>query len=157
MVITQNKGHEQIGPVLRAVAAAAKMFGHTPTEAVYTDSVRADRLAYQQYFPSLLDNVVPVPNSSPLEPFRVPGSWRTVHLTSTTQVNLRFDNIMAIHDDSHPVVVGVSMCWPVDVTSGVHGRVALIQIAHESTVYLIQVSSSSCSKNRLRAESHDIF
>ncbi|KAG1837860.1 hypothetical protein DFJ58DRAFT_725191 [Suillus subalutaceus] len=52
IVITQNKGHEQIGPVLRAVVAAAKMFGHTPTEAVYTDSAsRPARIPAMVPFP----------------------------------------------------------------------------------------------------------
>ncbi|KAG1732955.1 hypothetical protein EDB19DRAFT_1831115 [Suillus lakei] len=39
MVVTQNKGHNQIGPVLYAMATAAKMFDYTPTKAIYTDSV----------------------------------------------------------------------------------------------------------------------
>lgn len=141
MVLTQHKGHDQIAPALMAINRAAESFGHTLPQVVYTDSVRADRRAYEQYFPSLFEGVVSMPQPGNLPLLKLPASWRVVHLTSATQVNIRFNNIMATHSATHPVVVGLALSWPVDTQSGIHGRVALIQIAYEQTVFLIQVCS----------------
>lgn len=88
MVLTQHKGHDQIVPALMAINSAAKSFGHTPPQVVYTDSVHADRHAYEQYFPSLYEGVVPVPQPSKLPLLKFPASWHVVHLTSAMQVNI---------------------------------------------------------------------
>ncbi len=109
-------------------------------EVVFTDNVRSDKRVLEAALPSLLHNVVPVPPQNPLERLQLPDDWSVVPLTSTHQINLRFNVIMGQHTPEHPVEVALDMEWPVDTVLGTQGPIAVIQVAHQKNVYLIQVS-----------------
>lgn len=139
MTLTSSKAHDQFMPVLAKIPDSLTMFGHVPTEVVFTDNVRADKHELEKIFPSLLKDVIPVPPYSTFEPLKLPECWTVVPLTSTHQVNMRMNIIMSHHTDIKPVITSFDMQFPVDGSTGIRGLVALIQIAYDKTVYLIQV------------------
>ncbi|KAJ8582357.1 hypothetical protein M405DRAFT_876164 [Rhizopogon salebrosus TDB-379] len=142
MLFTMTKGHDQYMPNLHEICASLKKFGHPEVQAVFTDNVRADRLELQRAFPSLLKDVIPVPPHSTLPPLEFPQQiWRITELSSTHQVNHRFDIIMNHRTTANPhVTVAFDMEWPVNLQTGIYGRVALIQVAYQNTVYLIKTA-----------------
>ena len=82
----------RIMPVLAEIPKSLALYGHGATEVIYTDNVRADKHELEQAFPSLLDNVTPVPDHSDLEPLSLPSnclllSSRQQH--RSTQVSTR--------------------------------------------------------------------
>ena len=57
-------------------------------------------------------------------------------------VNGRMDDILTDLGNlltEQTITVAIDMEWPVDITSGIHRPVSLIQIAYKETIYLIQV------------------
>ncbi|KAG1847003.1 hypothetical protein DFJ58DRAFT_843319 [Suillus subalutaceus] len=123
-------------------------FGHPEVQSVSTDNVRADKNELERVFPSLLKDVVPVLPHSSLPLLEFPhGSWTIVELSNTHQVNHRFDVIMNHRTMTNPnVTVAFDMQWPVNLETGIHGPVALIQATYQNTVYLIklELASSGC-------------
>lgn len=93
-------------------------------------------------FPSLLKDVVPILSHSSLPLLEFPhGSWTVVELSNTHQVNHRFDVIMNHRTMTNPnITVAFDMEWPVNLETGIHGLVSLIQVAYQNTIYLIKVS-----------------
>ncbi|KAF8953970.1 hypothetical protein BDZ97DRAFT_2082274 [Flammula alnicola] len=136
MVLTPTKAHDQFMPVLAAIPRSLAMFGHGEVEAVYTDNVRGDKSELEITLPSLTKAVVPVVKTS-LPLLELPSSWSKVELSTPHQINMRFDIIMNHKTPSTTVTAAVDMEWPVDTHTGIHGPVALIQIAYQSVVYLI--------------------
>ena len=47
---------------------------------------------------------------------------------------------MSHHSPTSPIVVAFSIQWPIDPVMGNEGRISLIEIAYQETVYLIKVS-----------------
>jgi len=141
MNFTPSKGQDDWAPVLESLLPSLRSFGHGPPKLVFTDNIRADKDRLLSVFPSLSTGVTPVlPAANDMEPLTLPPNWSSVLLTSTHQVNLRFNTIMDRHTDANPVVVGLSLQWPTDIMKGVSGHVSLIQVAYGNVVYLIQVS-----------------
>jgi len=129
-----TKGHDHFIPNLCQIGQSLKMFGHDDVQAVFTDNVRGDKNEVQWAFPSLLKDVEPVPPHSDLPRLDLPSTWSVVELSTAHQVNLRFNIIMNHQSPENPnVMVAFYMEWPVDLDTGVHGPVALIQIAYQST------------------------
>lgn len=141
MLFTMTKGHDQFMPNMHEIAWSLMKFGHGKVEAVFTDNVHADKEEVQRAFPSLLEDVVPVPAHSTLPPLMFPEqTWRVVHLSTALQVNLRFDIIMNHRTVENPVVtVAFGMQWPVNIETGIQSPVAIIQVAYQEVMYIIQV------------------
>lgn len=142
MTLTSTKAHDQFMPVLYRIPQSLTMFGHCLTEVVFTDNVKADKHELQKIFPQLLKDVVPVPEYSVMEPLDLPDDWSVIQLTSTHQVNMRMNIIMNHHTEAKPIIAAFDVQFPVDGATGIRGLVAVIQIAYEKTVYLIQVMCS---------------
>lgn len=138
MVLTPTKAHDQFMPILAKIPRSLALFGHGPTEVIFTDNVRGDKLELEASIPSLKNDIVPVVKTR-IEPLQLPKSWAVVELSNAHQINFRFDLIMNHKTNSTSVVAAVDMEWPVDTLSGIRGPVALIQIAVQNTVYLIKV------------------
>ncbi|KAK2467285.1 hypothetical protein APHAL10511_000834 [Amanita phalloides] len=142
MLFTMTKGHDQYITNLHEIDRSLERFGHPRVQALFTDNVQADKDAVQHAFPSLLMDIVPVPTCSPYPRLEFPRrTWDIVHLSTAYDVNLRFDIIMNHRSDTNPDVwVAFGMEWPMNLDTGVHGPVALIQIAYEDTVFLIKTT-----------------
>ncbi|KAG2343097.1 hypothetical protein BDR05DRAFT_1000406 [Suillus weaverae] len=68
-------------------------------------------------------------------------SWSIVELMGTYQINLQFNVIMNHWTAGNlDVTVAFDMEWPVNLETGIQGPVALIQVAYQSTVYLIKMA-----------------
>ncbi|KAF8833122.1 hypothetical protein BDN67DRAFT_986235, partial [Paxillus ammoniavirescens] len=138
MNFTPSKGQDDWAPVLEAMLPSLKSFGHGSPKLVFTHNIRADKDCLLSIFPSLSTGVTPIPAVNDMSPLTLPSDWSSVLLTLTHQVNLHFNTIMNCHTDVNPVVVGLSVQWPLDVMQDITGHVSLIQVAYEDVVYLIQ-------------------
>ncbi|KAI0369360.1 hypothetical protein BV20DRAFT_1113655 [Pilatotrama ljubarskyi] len=139
MTLTPTKAHNQFMPLLARIPHSLRYFGHSDIQLVFTDNVRADKPELERVFPSLLQDVEPVPSSS-LTPLKIPSSWSVVQLRTTFQVNGRMNNIMddlAALPETSSLPLAMDMEWSVDRESGVFGLVALISIVYQQAIYLI--------------------
>jgi hypothetical protein len=139
MILTPSKSHSQYMPALAAISQSLKMYGHPPVELVFTDNVRGDKAELEKVLPSLCKDVVPVPDHSLFEKLGVPGDWSVTILSSPFQINARLSSMMEDIPDGGELLVGMDMEWPVDLNSSIQGRVAVISIAFEKEIYLLQV------------------
>jgi hypothetical protein len=140
MNFTPSKKHDDWAPILSAMLPSLTNFGHPQPRVIFTDNVRADKAKLLSVFPSLSANVTPVPRSDAFDELVVPSSWNKVELPTAHQVNLRFSTIMSHHSPTSPIVVAFGIQWPIDPVTGNEGRISLIEIAYQETVYLIKVS-----------------
>lgn len=134
------------------MSISLEMYGHQQPAIFYTDNPAADKAFLERAFPSLLFDVVPVDRNKDLPPMTLDGV--TVRTTSDAA---DIDRIcMAILDSLEPeddnqatITVGFDIEWPVypkDMNNPrkgyVAGKTALVQIAHDDTVYLFQVRAN---------------
>ena len=141
MNFTPSKKQDDWAPILSAMLPSLMNFGHSLPKVIFTDNVRADKAKLLSVFPSLSADVTPVPRSDAFDELVVPSNWNKVELPTAHQVNLRFSTIMSHHSPTSPIVVAFGIQWPIDPATGKEGRVSLIEIAYQETVYLIKVSS----------------
>lgn len=140
MNFTPSKKQDDWAPILSAMLPSLTKFGHSPPRVIFTDNVRADKAKLLSVFPSLSTNVTPVPRSDVFDELVIPSNWNKVELPTAHQVNLRLSTIMSHHSPTSPIVVAFGIQWPIDPVTGNEGRISLIEIAYQETVYLIKVS-----------------
>ncbi|KAF9235590.1 hypothetical protein BU15DRAFT_77816 [Melanogaster broomeanus] len=138
MTFTPSKTHKAWAPVLQSILPSLHAYGHSEPQVVYTDNIRADRDKLLSIFPSLSTGVTPVQQSPPYEELALPPDWSTVQLTMPQQVNSQFNIIMNHHTDESPVIAAFGLQFPVDTSTRISGWAALLEIAYQKTVYLIQ-------------------
>ncbi|KIO21104.1 hypothetical protein M407DRAFT_10559 [Tulasnella calospora MUT 4182] len=117
-------------PEFGRMSAAMEMHGLPPIEVCYTDNVQADRKRLEQEIPSLQRGVVPIP---PLDRFpflQLPVGWKHSVIKSNFQLNGAVNGLLD-KIGNHPAVVGF----------GQSGQVALIQLAYDHVIYIIQLRS----------------
>ncbi|KAG6894804.1 hypothetical protein C0992_004572, partial [Termitomyces sp. T32_za158] len=137
MVLTPSKAHAQFMPALQAISKSLETYGHKPIGAVMTDMPRIDKPELERTLPSLLTDVVPVPDIAALPKISIPIEWNVTQLSSRFQVNTRLNTIMdGLAKDEH-FFVAMDMEWSVDIESGIQGQVALISMAFEHEIFLI--------------------
>ncbi|KAG6848519.1 hypothetical protein H0H93_016335 [Arthromyces matolae] len=137
MVLTPSKAHSQFMPALCGISKSLEMYGHKPIGAVMTDMPRIDKPELEKMLPSLLTDVVPVPDITVFPQLTVPEDWNVTQLGSRYQVNTRLNTIMNSLVDNREFVVAMDMEWPVDTQNGIQGSVALISIAFNHEIFLI--------------------
>lgn len=145
MTLTPTKGHDDCMPALAEIPVTLAKYGHAPVKVVFTDNVRGDKSALKRAFPSLLHDVSPVPSSA-LDDLALPDGWHVCRLGTTFQINSRMNCLMdELHgvDDGGELFVAMDLEWPVDRETGIYGKVSLISLAYDKSVYLIPVSPSS--------------
>jgi len=142
MVLTPTKAHNQYMPALATIPQSLKAYGHAPVELVFTDNVRADKMELENIFPSLCRDVLPIPDHSSYEQLECPLDWRITILSSSFQIESWLSSLMDDISNGEEMFVGMDMQWPVDRSSSIHGRVAVISIARDKEIYLLQVSDS---------------
>ena len=139
MVMTPTKAHSQYMPAIREVSKSLATYGHEPIQLVFTDAPRIDKQELEINVPSLLKDIVPVPNHSVLDPLTIPVSATVVILSSAFQVNTRLNSIMSQIRHNEDFVVAVDMEWSVNRDTGIHGRVALISLTYGNEIFIIPV------------------
>jgi hypothetical protein len=142
MTLTPTKAHSQFMPALATIPHSLRDYGHGDVELVFTDNVRADKNELERVFPSLLQNVEPVPISTTMECLQVPAEWRTTILESSYQISTRL-NILLQSLETLPadqfIDIAMDMEWSVNRAEGIQGRIALVAIAFLPCIYLIRV------------------
>ena len=126
-------------PAIREVSKSLATYGHEPIQLVFTDAPRIDKQELEINVPSLLKDIVPVPNHSILDPLTIPVSATVVILSSTFQVNTRLNSIMSKIRHDEDFVVAIDMEWSVNRDTGIHGRVALISLTYGKEIFIIPV------------------
>ena len=139
MVMTPTKAHSQYMPAIREVSKSLATYGHKPIQLVFTDAPRIDKQELEINVPSLLKDIVPVPNHSVLDPLTIPVSATVVILSSSFQVNTRLNSIMSQIRHDEDFVIAVDMEWSVNRDTGIHGRVALISLTYGKEIFIIPV------------------
>lgn len=122
------------------------LYGHCQPTVFYTDNM-ADKQFLEHSFPSLRDNMVPIEKYGHLDAFKIPYPPEveiipkdTVHSINDT-ARLILDDVP---QDEGFLVVGFDSEWNVEISA--HGNVqnrgktAVIQIAYQNRVYVLQVS-----------------
>ncbi|KAG6836301.1 hypothetical protein H0H93_009317 [Arthromyces matolae] len=138
MTLTHSKAHSQFMPALKAISTSLETYGHRPITAVMTDMPRIDKPELENTLPSLLADVVPVPDITTLPKLTIPTSeWNVTELGSRFQVNTRLNTIMGNLSDAEDFHVALDMEWSVDIENGIQGQVALVSIAFNHEILLI--------------------
>jgi len=141
MTLTLTKAHNQFMPSLSEIPHSLCKYGHDQVGLVYTDNVCGDKAELERVFSSLRHNVVPVPPSS-LPPVSLPSNWESHILGTSFQVNSRLNILMedlALKAPTDHIHIAIDMEWSVDHANGIQGRVALVQLAYGTCIYLIPV------------------
>ena len=142
MTLTPTKAHSQFMPALATIPHSLRDYGHGDVELVFTDNVRADKTELEQVFPSLLQDVEPVPLSTTMECLEIPVEWPTSILESSYQIstclNILLQSLEMLPTDQS-IDIAMDMEWSVNQAEGVQGRIALVTIAFSQCIYLIWV------------------
>ena len=144
-ILVPTKAHSQFELALTDVQKSLELYGHSQPQLIYTDNM-ADKHFLEKCFPSLLEDLVPVEKYSSLPLLEIPDDV-IVHVRKTAAA---IDDAMRTILDSllkdgavEPLAVGFDSEWNVDVSSRGHvqgrGETAIIQIAYERRVYILQV------------------
>lgn len=133
-----SKAHAQYMPEFGRMSAAMEMHGLPPMEVCYTDNVQADRKRLEQEIPSLQRDVIPIPPLEHHPVLQLPANWKHYVIRSSFQLNGAVNGLLDKIGKSS-ALVGFSLRWPANLTTGQCGRVSLIQLAYDHVVYIIQV------------------
>lgn len=122
------------------------LYGHPQPSLFYTDNM-VDRSFLESIFPSLHQDVIPVEKYSHLSIFEIPSDIKIDIRKTPSAIDDAMRQILdALVDENSKVVVGFDTEWNTTgtVTGGVVscGNTAIIQIAHEKVVYILQVSGT---------------
>ncbi|TCD61520.1 hypothetical protein EIP91_008291 [Steccherinum ochraceum] len=148
LLLTEGKAHAQYMPAMQAVSESLKTYGHDPIELIFTDNPRADKPELERAFPSLLKDVVPVPDASSLEPLSIPPQFTPIDLLeSAFRVTSRCAEIIQRIPPNGDFYVAMDMEWPVDPDTHMQGLVSVISIAYHQGLYVIPLHSYADKRN----------
>lgn len=146
-ILVPTKAHSQFELAFTQVRESLQLYGHSQPQLIYTDNM-ADKHFLEKCFPSLLEDLVPVEKYSSLPILEIPDDV-VVHVRkSISSIDDAMRTILdSLSTDGAPgtVVIGFDSEWNVDVSSHGHvqgrGETAIIQIAYERRVYVLQVDT----------------
>ncbi|KAF8801127.1 hypothetical protein BYT27DRAFT_7227031 [Phlegmacium glaucopus] len=143
--LVATKAHSQFEEALKGMHESLELYGHRQPELFYTDNM-ADKSFLESSFNSLRENVVPVEKYGSLEPFILPADVQIFVRTGDAAINTALSTIIdqvPTDDDGSDLVVGFDSEWNVILSdTGQHecGKIAIVQIAYEKQVYILQIS-----------------
>lgn len=143
MTLTPTKSHDQFMPVLSLIPESLHLYGHGEIEAVFTDNVRADKNELERIFPSLRKDVVSVPDIAAYPELVIPQTLREniQILHSRFQINTHLNTLMEGLRSADELHFAFDMEWSVNTLTGHQRPVAIIQLADQDTILILQVSS----------------
>jgi len=120
------------------------MYGHSQPKIFYTDNM-SDKSLLETAFPSLRKDIVPVKKYSNLDPFTLAEDVRVDVRDNESAINAALSTIindLPTEASAPDLVIGFDAEWNVGVSDSgafTRGEIAVIQIAYEKRVYIIQV------------------
>ena len=142
--LVATKAHSQFELALKQMKHSLDQYGHAQPTIFYTDNM-ADKAFLESSFPSLRQGVVPVEKYLHLDPLLVPSHIHVLVRNTTSSIDDAVRTIMAylVPDEIETIYIGFDAEWNVNVSdrgfvTG-RGQTAIIQIAHENVVYILQV------------------
>jgi hypothetical protein len=144
--LVPTKAHSQYELALSRIQHSLQLFGHKQPELIYTDNM-ADKAFLESTFPSLRCNVIPVEAYGHLEPFVLPADIDICVRCEEQAINAAMATILnhVSEELADPdVIVGFDCEWNIAISrDGRHerGDIAIVQIAFEKRVYILQVST----------------
>ncbi|KAJ7099007.1 ribonuclease H-like domain-containing protein [Mycena epipterygia] len=146
-ILVPKKAHSQIEPALTQVRESLHLYGHSQPKLIYTDNM-SDKPFLEKCYNSLLEDLVPVDKYSSLPLLQIPDDVDILVRKTAPSID---DAIRTILDSLmpdgtlEPIAIGFNSEWNVDVSSHGYvqgrGETAVIQIAYERRVYVLQVAS----------------
>ncbi|KAJ3558593.1 hypothetical protein NP233_g11480 [Leucocoprinus birnbaumii] len=148
--LVATKAHEQFRLALERMRESLEVYGHKQPELFFTDNM-ADKQFLEESFPSLREGVTPIEKYAHLEPFIIPWSpaVQVFVKQSATAIDLTARTILdALPNENSEtggglIVIGFDTEWNVEAQQyrGVvrENRTAVIQIAYENIIYILQV------------------
>ena len=139
-----TKSHSQYELALKNVCNSLMLYGHPQPSIIYTDNI-SDKKFLEDCFPSLRQGVTPVEKYGHLEELVIPSSTPILVKNNPNAINDAMRTILDdIPQDQGSIVIGFDSEWNVDVSAQGritrHGRTAIIQIAYENRIYILQVT-----------------
>ena len=139
-----TKSHSQYELALKNVRNSLTLYGHPQPSIIYTDNI-SDKKFLEDCFPSLRQGVTPVEKYGHLEELVVPSSTPILVKNNPNAINDAMRTILDdIPQDQGSIVIGFDSEWNVDVSAQGRitrcGRTAIIQIAYENRIYILQVT-----------------
>lgn len=123
-----------------------KLYGHDEPAVFYTDNM-ADKDFLERCFPSLKKDIVPVEKYAYLEPLCIPDHFQISVKKSTTAIDDAMRTILELlpeNDELRTITIAVDAEWNVEISQRGYvtgrGQTAILQIAHGTKVYILQVT-----------------
>ena len=143
MAFVATKAHAQFESALVKMRESLTKYGHLQPQLVYTDNPAADKQFFEQIFPSLLVNVVPVEKYPTLKQFTRPDDVDISVQSTASGIEAALAKItddLSVDDETSKLVVGFDAEWNVDLSRhGAPRPTAIIQIAYEKWIHIFQV------------------
>jgi hypothetical protein len=123
------------------------LYGHKQPQLFYTDNM-ADKPFLESSFCDLRKDVVPIEKHGDLEPFILPSDIQICIRSEDAAINAALSTIIdqvPTEDDGSNLAVGFDAEWNFTISdTGQHerGEIAIVQIAYEKRVYILQVFRS---------------
>lgn len=143
-MLVASKAHSAFEYALIQVRESLRLYGHEQPQLFYTDNM-ADRNLLESAFPSLREGVTPVERYSNLPMFTLSDNVKVGVYETRPAIDAALsplvDDIPSDDDVPH-LVIGFDAEWNVEMTdigAFVRGELAVLQIAYEDRVYILQV------------------
>ncbi|PPR06280.1 hypothetical protein CVT24_000821 [Panaeolus cyanescens] len=144
-VLVGTKSHSQFEETLAQMRRSLSLYGHPQPQLFYTDNM-SDKPFLESAFPLLRENVTPIEKYGNLEPFSLPTDVQILVRRDTAAIDAALSTILdnvPLEAEDPDLVVGFDAEWNVTVSEHgafERGQIAVIQIAYERRVYILQIS-----------------
>lgn len=143
--LVATKAQSQSEPALMSMDKSLRLYGQSHPLVFFTDNM-ADKSFLERCFPSLRNNVVPIEKYGNLEEFKLPPPPVVEILPKDTPLSID-DAMRSILEDvplnNGFLVVGFDAEWNIELSPRGNvvqrGKTAIIQIAYQNRVYILQV------------------
>ncbi|PPQ80024.1 hypothetical protein CVT24_003845, partial [Panaeolus cyanescens] len=144
--LVATKAQSQYELALHEMSKSLTMYGHSQPKLFYTDNM-SDKGFLEKSFPSLKEDVIPVEKYGDLEVFSIPDNVTILVKNTSQAIDLAIGTInsdVPVEASDSGLVVGFDAEWNATVSDTglfTRGGVAVIQIAYQHRVYVLQISS----------------
>ena len=144
LALVATKAHAQFEYALKQMLESLKMYGNDEPWILYTDNI-SDKAFLEKYFPSLKPGITPIDKFSELPEFQIPAHDQIFNKSSVSQIETAlatFQELLIEFPESENITIGFDLEWNVNITPGKsrQGKTAVATIAHDNTIYLLQIA-----------------